>query len=159
LHPVASLRILAAMRSKPPPRRHPLAVAAILCCLTAACGNRAASDPDSREVPWTYGPLQGGATAEHLAGAGKKDGVAIAKGWQCRLQGGKRLVVRPYQLAAAHPLFDKVALSIGLFDKSGAQIGEVRSGRLTAGNASSTFDLDDATAARLWDVVLWYVKD
>jgi hypothetical protein len=156
LHRVQPRRIVAAMRATTPCRR---LAAIVLCAFAAACGNRAAADPNDREVPWTYGPMQGGATAEHLAGAGKKDGPALAKGWQCRLQENKRLVIRPYQLAATHPLFDKAALSIGLFDKTGAQLGMLRTGKLTAGNASATFELDAATAQRLWDVVLWYVKD
>jgi hypothetical protein len=156
LHRAQPRRIVAAMRATTPARR----LAAIaLCAFAAACGNRAAADPNDREVPWTYGPMQGGASAEHLAGAGKKGGPALAKGWQCRLQENKRLVVRPYQLASSHPLFDTVSLSIGLFDKTGAQLGMLRSGKLTASNATSTFELDAATAGRLYDVVLWYVKD
>jgi hypothetical protein len=119
LHRAQPRRIVAAMRATTPARR----LAAIaLCAFAAACGNRAAADPNDREVPWTYGPMQGGATAEHLAGAGKKGGPALAKGWQCRLQENKRLVVRPYQLASSHPLFDTVSLSIGLFDKTGGEI-------------------------------------
>ena len=146
------------MRAVTPSRRL-ATVFVVLSSLATACKNRVANDPNDREVPWTYGPMQGGASAEHLAGAGKKDGPAIAKGWQCRLQENKRLVVRPYQLAESHPLFDKVSLSIGLFDKTGGQLGMLRSGKLTAGNAASTFEIDAATAGRPYDVVLWYVKD
>lgn len=134
-------------------------IALVCSALAAGCGSRVTNDPNDREVPWNYGPLTGGATAEHLAGAGKKGGDPVAKGWHCRLQERKRLVVRPYQLAESHPLFDKVALSIGLFDKTGAQLGMLRSGRIGAGKATFTFDVDAATAERLWDLVIWYVKE
>ena len=128
-----------------------------LLLFAAACGSRVAADPNQREIAWTYGPTNGGATAEHVQGTGRKGGPAIAKGWQCRLLDGKRLSIQPYQLAASHPLFGKVMMSIDLFDKTGKKIGSVRSAMLTAGNASSTFEIAPDVAARLWDVVIYYV--
>ena len=131
---------------------------AILLAAMAACGSRAAVDPDNREVPWTYGPTTGGATMEHARGTGKEGGAAVAKGWNCRLQDGKRLVVKPYQLAESHALFGKVVMSFGLFDKAGKEITTVVSPLLTTQNATFTFELTDATAKQLLDVVIWYRK-
>ena len=122
----------------------------------AACGSRTAADPKSREIPWTYGPTTGGATSEHVRGTGKEGGAPIAQGWQCRLHDGKRLTVRPYRLAETHPLFGKVVMAIGLFDKTGRQIGKLSSEAVTAQNASLTFELTDAVVAQLWDLVIWY---
>jgi hypothetical protein len=124
----------------------------------AACGGKPPADPNNREVPWTYGPRTDVATAEHLAGSGHKGATPMAKGWQCRLQDGKQLVVRPYELSSSHPLFGKVALNVGLFDKNGKQLEMLRSGTLTQQNATATFDLAEATAKQLYDLVLWYVK-
>lgn len=132
------------------------AALAFLLFATAGCGRDMAADPKNREVPWTYGPTTGGATAEHVQGTGKRGGAAIAKGWQFRLQDGKRLTVRPYQLAESHPLFGKVAMSVGLFDKTGKELATVLSAAITAQNASFTFELTDAVASQLCDVVIWY---
>lgn len=107
-------------------------------------------------MTWVYGPTTGGASAEHVLGTGKKDGNKIAQGWQLRLQEGRRLAVRPYQLADAHPLFGKVVLSIALFDKAEQQIGTIQTGPIQAKNATFTLDLAPDVAARLHDVVLWY---
>lgn len=128
-----------------------------LLLFAAACGSKAAADPNQREIAWSYAPTTGGATAEHVQGTGRKGGPAIAKGWQCRLQDGKRLTIQPYQLAASHPLFGKVMMSISLFDKKGKEIGSVRSATLTAGHASSTFEIAPEVAAQLWDVAIYYV--
>jgi hypothetical protein len=128
-----------------------------LLALAAACGSRAAADLNNREIPWKYGPTTGGATSEHVQGAGLKGGPAIAKGWQCRLQDGKRLVVKPYQLASTHPLFGKVTLTLRLFDKAEKPLESVRSTVVTAQNATFTFELTEAVANKLWDVVIWYV--
>lgn len=132
------------------------AAVAFLLVVVAACSK--AADPNNREVSWTYGPTTAEATAEHAQGVGGKNGPAIAKGWQCRLQDGKRLVVRPYQLASSHPLFGKVVMSVGLFDKTGKDIETVRSGPITAENATFTFELTEAAAGRLYDLVIWYRK-
>jgi len=130
----------------------------LIVAVAAACGSKTTADPNSREVPWSYGPTTGGATAEHVLGTGKKDGKAVARGWQLRLVDGKRLVMNPFQLASDHALFDKVALNIGLFDREGKQVGQVRSPTLTAKTGSVSFDLDEAQAKKLVDVVLYYVK-
>lgn len=122
----------------------------------AACGSRVAADPNTREIAWTYGPTTGGATPVHVLGTGKKDGAALARGWQCRLHAGRRLVVKPYQLAATHALFGKVALTIALFDQAGQQIGSVRSPVVTAESTEFRFELTEAVAGRLWDLVIWY---
>lgn len=137
-------------------RRPPCpAAAALLLAALAACGGETV-DPGNREIPWTYGPTTGGATAEHARGTGSGGGAAIARGWQCRLQDGKQLTVQPYQLAPSHPLFGKVLLVIGLFDKTGKQLSTVLSPTVTAQNATFTFELTDAVANELWDLVIWY---
>lgn len=128
-----------------------LALAAI-----AACGSRAAADPDSRTVAWTYGPTTGGATSVHVQGTGVKDGAALARGWQCRLLAGRQLVVQPYQLAATHALFGRTVLTIGLFDQTGQRIGSVRSPVITSSSTVFTFELAAEVASRLWDLVIWY---
>lgn len=134
------------------------AALAFLLVATASCGRDMAADPKNREVPWTYGPTTGGATSEHVQGTGKQGSAAIAKGWQFRLQDGKRLTVRPYQLAESHPLFGKVAMSVGLFDKTGKELGTVDSAAITAQNATFTFELTDTVANQLCDVVIWYCR-
>lgn len=139
-----------------PARRPLLALVQVgLLGLAAACGGKPAA-VDGREIAWTYGPTAGGATKEHLHGTGTKGGAPLAQGWQCRLQPGGRLVVRPYQPATVHPLYGKVGLRIGLFDQGGKQLAAVRTGVLTAAATSHEFELDAAVAAQLWDVVLWY---
>jgi hypothetical protein len=153
-----SVPIVRAMNVSFEPRPLHRLAAALLVAATAACGGGTAADPNDREISWAYGPTAGGATAEHVAGTGKDGGAAIAKGWQCRLRDGKRLVVRPYQLAPTHPLFGKVVMSFGLFDKAGQQIGTVLSPTVTAEKASFEFELADAEAGRLWDLVIWYRK-
>lgn len=140
--------------------RRPLASmpTALLLVAIAACGGSPPADPGNREVAWSYGPTKGGATAEHVAGTGSEGGSAIAKGWQCRLQDGKFLTVQPYQLAPSHALFGKVTLSVGLFDKTGKQLGTLRSPVITAANATFTLELAADVADQLWDVVFWYRK-
>jgi hypothetical protein len=140
-------------------RRPPgAATVAFLSLAMAACGGGPAADPHNRDVPWAYGPTTGTSSVEHARGTGSEGGAAIAKGWQCRLQDGKHLIVQPYQLAASHPLFGKVTLSVGLFDQAGAQLAMLNSPVITAANATFTFDIDTATADRLWDLVFWYRK-
>lgn len=131
---------------------------AFLMAAAAACGGKTAGDAKSREIAWTYGPTTGGATAEHVQGTGKGSGAPIAQGWQCRLHDGRRLTVRPYQLAETHALFGKVAMSFGLFDKTGKELETVRSEAVTAQNATFTFELTDTVASQLWDLVIWYCK-
>lgn len=139
------------------PHHHRNRGVALLLASVAACGNPVAADPNNREVAWTYGPMTGGASAEHAKGAGEK-GSPIATGWRLRLHDGKRLTVKPYQLAETHPLFGRVAMSVGLYDQDGKEIAMLRSDVLTAQNASFAFDLEEGVAARLWDAVLWFVK-
>ncbi len=144
---------------QPRARRLPSrSAAAAFLFAAAACGERVQSDPANREVSWTYGPMSEVASAEHSQGVGGKNGPGITKGWKCRLENGKRLVVRPYELASSHPLFGKVVLAVGLFDKNGKDIETLTSGVITATNATFTFDLSEASAARLWDLVFWYRK-
>jgi len=138
--------------------RRPFCPMAFLLVALAACGGGTAPDPNSRDIPWTYGPTKGGATAEHARGTGSDGGTAIAKGWQCRLQDGKHLTVQPYQLATSHALFGKVAMTVGLFDKTGKQLATLVSPVITAENATFTLELGDEVASQLWDVVFWYSK-
>jgi len=132
------------------------ATIATLLTVAGACGSNTPADPRNREIPWTYGPTTGGATPEHVRGTGTKGGPPVAAGWQCRLHDGARLTVVPFQLAEHHPLFGKVALTVGLFDKDGKQITSFRSAAITAQNATAAFDLTGDVATRLLDVVLWY---
>lgn len=132
-------------------------VLASALAVLAACSKTAPADPKNREIPWSYGPTTEASSAEHLTGTGKKGGAAISKGWKCWLQDGKQLRVQPYQLAESHPLFGKVALNVGLFDKTGKQLGEQASPKLSAGNATFSLVLDETVAAQLYDVVFWYV--
>jgi hypothetical protein len=138
-------------------RRPPCQIVFLLAM--AACGSETAADPHNREIPWTYGPTTGGATAEHARATGSDGGAAIAKGWQCRLRDGTHLTVQPFQLAASHALFGKVTMVVGLFDKTGKQLSTLRSPVITAENASFAFDLTDDVAIQLWDLVFWYRKD
>lgn len=144
------------MTATPIPVLPRLAVVAV--CLAAACGKSSKYDPNDREVSWVYGPQTGGATTEHLTGTGKQGGVAIAEGWQCRLLDQKRLRVVPYHLAATHPLFGKVRLSIGLYDLSGNELKMLSSEPVTAALREFTFEVPAAVVPKLNDAVIWYVK-
>lgn len=55
-------------------------------------------------------------------------------------------------------MFGKVALSVGLFDTTGKEIGSFVSSAITPQNASFTFELPEEVAKQLWDLVLWYRK-
>ena len=122
----------------------------------AACGGEAPYDPNNREISWTYGPTTGTARSEHLLATGTKGKGPIARGWQLRLQDGKTLSVRPFELSDSHALFGTAVMRIGLFDKTGDQIGLVRTEPITADNAAFSFELEAADAKRLHDVVLWF---
>lgn len=126
--------------------------------IVPACSNKAPYDWKNREIAWTYGPTKGGATLEHLKGTGTKGPGPIAVGWKCRLSDGSKLEVKPYQLSKEHALFGKTKMTIGLFDKSGKKLESFRSEVITADNATSSFELQEAVAKSLWDVVIWYVK-
>ena len=132
------------------------ALAAML--LMQCCGTEQKYDWKNRDIAWTYGPQNGGATSEHLAGSGKKGPGAIAVGWKCRLSEGKTLTVKPYQLSASHALFGKVIMIIGLFDKTGKQLETVRSEVITAEQATSSLELTEELAKSLYDVVIWFRK-
>ncbi|MFO1031352.1 MAG: hypothetical protein U1F60_09745 [Planctomycetota bacterium] len=132
-------------------------VLATTLAVFAACSKKAPADPNNRRIEWRYGPTTDASSREHLVATGTKGGAKLTQGWQCHLQDGKRLKVVPYELSAAHPLFGKVALNVGFFDKAEQPIGEQMSPVLQAGNASFTLELDEKVAARLVDVVFWYV--
>ncbi|MCR9247671.1 MAG: hypothetical protein NXI31_21810 [bacterium] len=121
----------------------------------AACGGESTFDPNNREVAWTYTPTHGTALPEHLTATGAK-GDKIAKGWSLRLHDGKRLSIKPFELAEEHELFGKVTLLINLYDSSGERIGIVRTEPITAENAAFSFDLEEAKAKRLHDVVITF---
>ncbi|MBM3494301.1 MAG: hypothetical protein FJX72_08275 [Armatimonadetes bacterium] len=123
-----------------------------------ACGGKPAKDPEDKEIPWTYGPTQGGASRTHALGTGVDGNRPVAVGWQCRLVDKKRLTIRPFSLASSHPLFGKAVLHVGLFDRGGTQLATERSGTISAQNASFAFDLADDMAQRLCDVVLWFAE-
>lgn len=135
-----------------------LAALAFLFAALPSCGAEKKYDWKNREIPWSYGLTNDTATKVHLTGTGKKGPGAISKGWQCRLVDGKNLVIKPFELASSHALFGKVILSVGLFDQGGKQIGAFKSGTVTAENATFTFELTEAVAKPLLDVVIWYLE-
>ena len=139
---------------------HPLRHVALAFLLAAvpSCGRETTYDWKNREIPWTYGPMTGTATSEHISGTGTNGAGAIAKGWQCRLSDGKRLSVQPYQLAESHALFGKALMIVGLFDKNGKELQTVRSEAITARNATFSFEITEAVATPLYDLVIWYGK-
>lgn len=126
-------------------------------CL-AGCGGGAPADPNLRQVPWKYGPTNSLSSREHMRGTGTEGGEALAKGWRLRLEDQRQLTVQPFELAAAHPLFDKVVLAIHLFDQAEQEIHHVVTTPLTPTNASFTFDLEPALAAKVRDAIVWYRK-
>lgn len=126
--------------------------------LLAACGGTPVTDPNNRDIPWNYAPTNSMATAEHMRGTGKEGPGPIAKGWHCKLVGGKQLTILPYQLAPKHALFGKVVMTVGLFDKSGKELASFVSPVITDRNASFTFDVPEPAVAQLWDLILWFRK-
>lgn len=137
--------------------RRSLAVAANLLLVVAACGKGGAPDPKNREVPWSYGPTTADATQEHLLATGTKGGAKLTKGWQCRLQDGKTLSIQPYQLSTSHPMFDKVVLSVSLYDKADKLLQQMSTEPLTAATKGFTFPVDEAMAAKLATLTFFYV--
>lgn len=131
-----------------------------LCATLAACGGEPAPAYDwrNRELAWKYGPTNGTAPLEHLLGTGTKRGEPMAEGWRCELKDGKTLTVRPYKLARQHEMFGKAALVIGLFDRDSQQITTLRGDVITAEDASCTFEVNEADAERVYDLILWYGK-
>lgn len=136
------------------------ALLAATCAALAACGGDPAPAYDwrNRELAWKYGPTAGTAPLEHLLGTGTKRGAPMAEGWRCVLSDGKTLTVRPYKLATNHEMFGKAGLVVGLFDRDSQQITTLRGGAITADHASASFELDEATAERVYDLILWYGK-
>lgn len=137
-----------------------VAVAATLCALAAACGGepKPAYDWRNRDLAWKYGPTTGTAPLEHLLGTGTKRGEPMAEGWRCELSDGKTLTVRPYKLVRKHEMFGKAGLVVGLFNRDSQQIEMLRTGAITAGEATFSFELDEATAEAVYDLILWYGK-
>jgi hypothetical protein len=129
---------------------------AFLLAAVASCGSETAYDWKNRDVGWTYGPTTGTATPEHLAGTGTAGAGAIAEGWKCLLKDARQLTVQPYHLAPSHALFGKVGMLVGLYDKTGKQLEMVRSPAITADNATFTFEISEAVAKSLHDVVIWF---
>jgi hypothetical protein len=144
------------MRASTPSAISTRTVLAVAFAAVLASCDRTAADPNNREVPWAYGPLVDTASAEHLGGAGKK-GAPISKGWQCRLQDQKQLVIRPFQLSAEHPLFGKVALVVRLYDND-TLLGEQRTDVLRPDNATFTLAVDPAVGPKLNNLIFFYVK-
>lgn len=140
-----------------PRSRRSFAIAAATLVVAAACSKGAPPDPKNRPVPWSYGPTTADATNEHLVATGTKGGAKLSVGWQCRLQDGKALLVQPFKLAESHPMFDKVVLSIGLYDKADQLLTRVQSEPLTAKTTGFTFPVDEATAAKLATLTFFYV--
>ncbi|MEO6597638.1 MAG: hypothetical protein ABIP94_23080 [Planctomycetota bacterium] len=137
---------------------HPVGSAALAFLLAAvpSCGSETKYDWKNREIAWRYGPTTGTARSEHLTATGTKGAGAITEGWQCRLSDGKRLTVEPYHLAQSHALFGKVAMVVGLFDKEGKQLESLRSAAITAQDATFSFEIAEAVAQLLYDVVIWF---
>ena len=144
------------MQTGPLSRRSSVLVAVALT-VVAACGKGAPPDPKNRIVPWSYGPMTADATNEHLLATGTKGGAKLSIGWQCRLQDGKALLVQPYQLSTSHPMFDKVVLSIGLYDKADKVLTRVQSEPITKDTKGFTFPVDEAMALKLETLTFFYV--
>ena len=139
---------------------HPLIATALVFFMAAlpSCGSKPDYDWKNREIHWTYGPRTGAATSEHLTGTGTKGSGAIAAGWNCRLSDGKQLTVKPYQLAESHTLFGNAKMIIGLFDRTDQRLDTVRTEAITDKNATFTFELQEAVAKPLTEVVIWFGK-
>jgi hypothetical protein len=127
-----------------------------LSTLVAGCSGKPPADPKNREISWAYPPNKGAVTSEHLRATGKDGGAPITRGWQCRLVDGKQFTIQAYQLAESHPLFGKVQLTIGLFDKTGKDLASLQTTPISKENASFRFELSEAVAKELWDVVIWF---
>jgi len=140
-----------------PRSRRSFALAAATLVVAAACSKGAPPDPKNRPVPWSYGPTTADATNEHLVATGTKGGAKLSVGWQCRLQDGKALLVQPFKLSESHPMFDKVVLSIGLYDQADQLLTRAQSEPLTAKTTGFTFAVDEATAAKLATLTFFYV--
>ncbi len=128
-----------------------------LSWLACACSADAApSDWRNRELAWKYGPTTGTASLVHLEATGTKGSGPIAKGWKLHLVDGTRMTLSPYQLADQHALFGTVRIAVGLFDKQSQPIETVVSDVITADGGPYSFEIDEATAKRAWDAILWF---
>jgi hypothetical protein len=150
-----SLRIVGVMPDRACRSASPFVVPLLAAAALVACGREPATDPANRKIPWSYAPTTGGAAPEHRRATGAEGGKAVAEGWRCRLQDGRTLTVQPYKPAASHPLFGKVALTIGLFDQQGRDLATFVSPVLTATPETWTFELAETVARDLCDVVIW----
>jgi hypothetical protein len=135
--------------------RTALAAAALLLLTGCGAEQKPAYDWRNRDLSWKHGPTDT-ATPEHLACTGQQGGKKISAGWKCELQGGTRLTVRPVDLADEHPMFGKARLVIELFDKDSQRLPHVSSDPITREQASFTFEIDEDTGRRLWDLIIWY---
>lgn len=158
LHSPDDFRIVFGMQARQIHRPLGSAALAFLLAVMPSCGSEQKYDWKNREIPWTYGPVKGGATSEHLRGTGTQGSGAIAVGWKCRLSDGVRLTVTSYDLAQSHSLFGKVLMSVGLYDNKGKQLEMVRTEAITAENATFSFEITEAVAKPLYDVVIWFRK-
>jgi hypothetical protein len=139
--------------------RNLLVLAALALGLaTPSCSDaeRPAYDWRNRELAWKYGPTTGTATPEHLAGTGTRGAGPIAEGWKCVLEGGNKLHIRPYRLAEKHAMFGKAGLVVGLFDKQSQRMSILRTDAITEERATFSFDLDEETCKKVYDLILWY---
>ncbi len=134
------------------------ALLALASLCFAACGGSPPNDPNLRQLAWKYGPTNSLSTREHMRGTGTEGGEPLAKGWRLRLKDQRQLTVQPFELAAAHPLFDKVVLAIHLFDQGEQEIHHVVTTPITPTNASFTFDLEPELVAKVKDAIVWYRK-
>ena len=134
-----------------------LAPLALLLVVTSSCGTEEPYDWKNRRIGWTYAPTNGTALPEHMSAAGAyKGSAALAKGWRFQLTDGKKLSLGPYQIADSHPQFGKVAMTIGLFDKTGKELASLQTAVVTREQAEFSFDLAEEVAEPLHDVVIWF---
>jgi hypothetical protein len=148
----------ARMRTVPMPSLVRCGAMAFLLAAASSCGGSVEVDWRNRELGWRYGPTTGTATAVHLQGTGTTGKGAIAQGWRCHLSDGSKLTVTPYKLAGSHPLFGDVTMAFGLYDRGSELIETVVSPPITAADATSSFELPEATAKKVHDIVIWYRK-
>jgi|GEM_PF-3063173 len=148
------------MASSPKHLTAMIALSGALAITTTACGGdgAAAYDWRDRDIAWKYGPTPPSASAEHLLGTGKKRGTPIAEGWRCTLRGGTQLTVKPFKLASEHELFGEVKLMVNLYDRDSQRITILSSDTISEQSASFAFELDLATAERLYDLILYFKK-
>lgn len=136
-------------------RRTPIAAMAFALCVLPACSEEKPYDWRNRDVDWSYAPQKPTARREHLEASGK-NGDPIAQGWKFHLADATRLTVRPFRLAESHDWFDKVIMTITVHDRTGAKLAMLDSDKITAGNWSHEFEIDEDVAKKMLDVVIWF---